>query len=133
MNVDLFRNYLKNYRHFKAERMQKKELLELRWHELSGLKGVDPGKIPLTGGNKEYQELIKLDKYGEIEELIEDIDRLDKNIGYIERLLDRLDEETRKICVDLYVKNRTYDSVAVRNNMSVGQLQYLIRRKVGEL
>ena len=133
MNIESFRNTMRNYSYYQQELDIAKEKLKLVYHTLSGLKSVDPGKIPITGKNQEYQEMKLLDKYEEIDDLKKEIVRLELNIAYADSLLERVPKKVRLYCRELFIRGKTYDSVALRNGITTNQLKYAILQAVKDL
>lgn len=134
--VETFLNELRNLNNYKNKLKELEDKLDALFYDLTGVKAV---RYDLVKGMSDYQqiELIKLGKIDEYNErstqINEDLDRLKKNIAYIESVLDKLDSNTRNACVSIYCFKNTYDEVARSIGYSKPGLQYIIHKTLNKL
>lgn len=124
---------LKNLNNNKKELQELKDELELKWYRLSGVSGVDSSKISIEHPDRFRIELNKHDQREEIEKLSNKIKALEIIIKETERKLNLLSEDKKSIYIDIYIKRKSFYKVSTKNNMSIGQLQYLLKESYKKL
>ena len=129
-DVAAFKRELENYSYYKSNLKLTLDMIEYKEYLLSNVKGIDPSKEPGLS-NITWVESDAFDK------IANDLERLNrhrelriKQIEYIESILDRLAEETRNACIEIYVNGETYARVSNQYYLSKRGLFYRIEKEL---
>lgn len=123
---DLIKNELRSYNGYLQYRDYLKEKIKELQHELKGLRAVRYDKAPSVFNQEAYEQrrlglIDRKDIYeGELQ-------RVELNITYIERLLANMNEEDFETAMIL-VNGETYAKAGERMNYSISGIQHRLRK-----
>lgn len=137
--LQAFRNEISNYNFYINQVKKIREQINDQFYMYFGVRGSDPSKLTLENKNQSRQELemlYKIEKYNKFKKEKEiELKRINNQINYIKRTLNRFDELTRKIFVYIYIYNISYIETCLRLNLvdskgkpKIGELQYLMKK-----
>ena len=124
---------LKNLKNNEKYLQELKDKLDLKWYKLAGVSGVDPSKTFIENPNRIQIELNKHSQREEIDNLLKEIGILEYLIKMTRDVLEMMPDNIKKMFIEVYVKNRSFYKVATNNDMSIGQLQYLLKESFRKL
>lgn len=129
-DVDAFKKELENYSYYKINLEGTNRMIEYNEYLLSNVRGIDPSKEPV-GSSSIWVESEAFERIAaELDKLYNRRKLRMMQIDYIESVLDKLSEETRQACIDIYVKGQTY--VQISDNIHLSKTG-LFRRIQSEL
>lgn len=109
MDYKTFRNILQDYYKYQRNVENIKEQLKDLLYEMTGVKGVQPDKVPVT-----YNPSLSAERQLE---LIEKKAELETELEYtilaikvIEKKLSKLDQRDKDMCLDIIARNISYES-----------------------
>lgn len=129
MEYNLFINELKCYNGYKKDLYKLKEKIDLLWHKIGGIKGVDPSKEPVRSVNKELLEQLKLEELEKIERLENEYKRIKSQIDSIDTKLSLMSEKVGNIYKAIYFDKKSFYKIAKINNCSIGAIRYLMLKE----
>lgn len=115
--VDQFKKELRTYKGLKEELAEKKEELKVAWYDMTGVKGVEFGKIRVQY-NQHATDLNRHRQSEKIEKLIKETDRLQANINHIEEILLLMPPDARAYAVEIYIEGKTFDATSSKYYLS---------------
>ena len=129
-DVVAFKKELENYSYYQMNLKGTLELIKYNEYLLSNVRGIDPSKEP---GSSSI-EWVDSDAFRRI---ADELDTLYKRrdlrilqIKYIESVLEKLSEETRQACLDIYVNGETYAKISADKYLSKHALFYRIEKEL---
>ena len=132
IDVNAFKRELENYYYYQINLKGTLELIEFNEYLLTNVRGIDPSKEP----NDNHTIWVESDSFKRISD---ELDKLYKRrdlrimqIEYIESILDKLSDETKKACIDIYVKGETYAKISAERFLSKKGLFYRIEKELDE-
>lgn len=128
--VEVFKNELKNYNFYKEKIKSITNELDAKWYELSGVKGIRYDKEPCHSFNPSLSEEMKLSLMEQISIIENDLLRIKANVLFIDSMLNKINEETRKWIKMIYFDGMTYDKVSKIANFSKNGLAYRINTAI---
>lgn len=127
--VSAFKNELRSYSFYLQRIEALQTLIDLCYHNLSGVHAIDPSKIPMGGlPNKDLEYRIR----DEIERHERNKAFAEANVEYVDRVLGRIETPLREAIISVYVKGNTTRSVADKLYLSHTALQKRINRAIEE-
>ena len=98
---------IRSYRQYKAYRKRLNDRLDTLWYELTGVKGIryDKAHFNADPAVSEEKRLALLDKVTLVET---ELDRVEKQIGRIDKLLSVMPNEDRKLVEYTLIDGNTY-------------------------
>lgn len=134
-DIMAFKKELENYSYYKTNLQGTKKLIEYNEYLLENVHGVDPSKAPSgSGGGKVW---VETDTYHRISD---ELERLRNRyalriaqISYIESILDKLDPETKEMCIAIYVEGETYATTTSGKHITSSGLFKRIERKLSKI
>lgn len=118
--VIAFKNRLRNYTFDLSRIVKLDEDIELCYHKLGGVKGIDPSKEPThcqMDKDIEYKIRDDIEKYEALRKTYE------SNILYVDSVLELIEEETRQAIKDVYIYGKNMFKVASKLYISKSTLR----------
>ena len=132
IDIDAFKRELENYSYYKINLKGTIKLIKYNEYLLSNVKGIDPSKEP-GGSSSVWVESETFKRISaELDRLYKRRDLRIMQIEHIESILDKLSEETRNACIDIYVRGKTYESISQKYGYSKGGLWYRIKAELNK-
>lgn len=130
--VEAYKNELKNYKYYQERTKELMLDLDDLWYELSGVKGIRYDKEMSNSYNESLSEQRRLDLLDQIARKESELDRIGKQVDYVNKIQQMLPQEIGKACIDIYVNGMSFEKVAVDNNLycAPSTLYYQINREL---
>lgn len=130
--VEHFKNELKNLTYYKESLAELDDSLTDARYELTGVKGLrydkPPGGFSPEAKKENYYKLSS-----EIEHLIDEQERIQKQVNYIETVLDQIeDQEIKEAAIKVFAENKTLRKVSKEYYMSYTTLHKKINKELKE-
>lgn len=107
--VKAFKNELRNYRYYQERVRSLTDSIEECYYQLSGLKGVDPSRIPMhTAPNLEFQYKIR----DSISRYEAERSRLASEIEYVDEILSRIETSLKQAVINVYINGESIEAIA---------------------
>lgn len=134
--LQAFRNEISNYEFYKNKVKKLYEELDDLFYKFFGVRGVDPSKEALENKNLnvlDEQRLENIEKYDQIrKEINSKILHYEKRISMIEDRMSRMSQVTRNIFEYIYIKHYSYYKTCRLLDISIGELQYNMKKEFKE-
>lgn len=102
----MLRNEIRNYRKYVSYKAQLMDRLEDLWYELTGVKAVRYDTTHVTY-NKSLSEERRLSLLDKVDFYRSELDRMDRQIRYIDSVLDRLTKEENELITYVLIDGHT--------------------------
>lgn len=108
-----FKNRMRNYGFLRDSIEENKEELELKWYDLSNLKGVSFDRQ--KGTTNEFEKNIKkLDGYDDIQKLEDAIAKAQEELNKLDDMMEQMPVFEREMCKRKFINNFSYQELSVK-------------------
>lgn len=126
-SVKAFKNELRNYRYYVSENDRLKEMIDLAYYQLGGVRGIDPSKEPIhSAPNKEFEWKLRnrISRLEQKKAVYEGI------LNEIDESLNQMDEVCRRALKLIYAEGKRTDVVADIFYLSPSGLKHRMNRAI---